>query len=106
MKLTVEPQAAAWFKEEVGLSQGAGIRFLAKVYGCSPINSGFSLAMETNYPKQPAADFRDQEGIYYYIEESDLWFFDGYDLNVVYDEQLAEPRYEYCKNGQLLASQD
>ena len=49
MELKVDPASVAWFKEEVGLPQGAGVRFLVKVYGCSPINSGFSLAMETNY---------------------------------------------------------
>lgn len=99
MKLTVESQAATWFKEEVGLPEGAGVRFLVKVYGCSPVNSGFSLALETNYPHNPSVVFRSDNGILFFIEESDEWFFDGHDLRVSYDEQLKEPKYIYLKDG-------
>ena len=35
MELKVDPASVAWFKEEVGLPQGAGVRFLVKVYGSS-----------------------------------------------------------------------
>ncbi|MDO4432807.1 MAG: iron-sulfur cluster biosynthesis protein [Aerococcaceae bacterium] len=99
MKLIIEPQAAAWFKEEVGLPEGSGVRFLVKVYGCSPVNSGFSLAMETNYPANPSVSVRAENGVHFFIEEQDEWFFDGHDLQVSYNETLKEPKYLYLKDG-------
>lgn len=99
MQLVVEPKAAAWFKEEVGIPEGAGVRFLAKVYGCSPVNSGFSLAMESNFPAYPVVTHRSGNGILFFIEENDEWFFDGHDLHVVYNEVLQEPAYIYVKDG-------
>lgn len=99
MQITVEPKAAAWFKEEVGLPAGSGVRFLAKVYGCSPVNSGFSLAMETNYPVNPSVTLTSDNGVFFFIEERDEWFFDGHDLTVSFDEKLKEPKYIYMKNG-------
>lgn len=98
MKLTVDKASVAWFKKEVGLPEGAGVRFLVKVYGCSPVNSGFSLAMETNYPVEPQVTYED-DGVLFYIEARDEWFFDGHDLSVVFNEKLQEPAYLYLKDG-------
>lgn len=98
MKLTVDAASVAWFKREVGLPEGSGVRFLVKVYGCSPVNSGFSLAMETNYPVEPTVTY-EAEGVLFYIEARDEWFFDNHDLSVVYNEKLQEPAYLYLKDG-------
>ncbi|WP_314064635.1 iron-sulfur cluster biosynthesis protein [Abiotrophia defectiva] len=98
MELKVDPESVAWFKEEVGLPQGAGVRFLVKVYGCSPINSGFSLAMETNYPSEPGVTY-EADGVLFYIESRDEWFFDGHDLSVEFDEGHGEPAYIFVKDG-------
>ncbi|MDU6523206.1 MAG: iron-sulfur cluster biosynthesis protein, partial [Enterococcus sp.] len=34
-------------------------------------------------------------GMLFFIEEADEWFFKGYDLVVDYDEELDEPKYEF-----------
>ncbi|MBG9979707.1 hypothetical protein HZY91_01750 [Facklamia sp. DSM 111018] len=100
MKLAVDQAAANWFKEEVGLRKGAGIRFKTKIYSSSPLNKGFGLAIEPSEPSdQPIAEYTADNGIYFFIEENDLWFFDGHDLEVTLDEQGQEPYYHYLKDG-------
>ena len=53
MQLTIDKRAQAWFEEEMGVSKERGVRFLGKVYGCSPIHEGFSLAVEVDAPSNP-----------------------------------------------------
>ena len=53
MKLTIDEKSQAWFEEEMGVSKERGVRFLGKVYGCSPIHEGFSLAVEVDSPNNP-----------------------------------------------------
>lgn len=35
------------------------------------------------------------DGILFFIDEADEWFFKGYDLEVDYDETLDEPVYHF-----------
>lgn len=95
MEITINPQAAKWFKEEVGLKDGFGIRFKSRIYGSSPINDGFSIGIEPDVPLNPIASTKVENGIMFFIEENDEWFFNGYDLYVDFDEKLREPKYIY-----------
>lgn len=105
MNITVTPQAQAWFKEEVGILPGYGIQFKAKVYGSSPISHGFSLYLEPALPsKEIGAEFKADNGIYFFVDQEDVWFFDGHDLSVEFDETLKEPKYIYLKDGKTLNS--
>lgn len=94
MIITVSEKAQRWFEQEMGVSEKRGVRFLGKVYGCSPIHEGFSLAVEVDEPQSPIgkAIYND---ITYFVEAGDEWFFEGYHLHVSFDEQLNEPRYEF-----------
>lgn len=94
MQITVSKDAQKWYEKEMGVGNGRGVRFYGKVYGCSPIHDNFSLALEVNEPSRPYAQV-EENGIIYYIEEGDEWFFDGYDFFVDYDAQLDEPVYRY-----------
>ena len=105
MKITVSPQAAAWFKEEVGILPGHGIQFKAKVYGSSPISEGFSLYLEPAMPNQEiGAEFVADNDLKFFVDQEDIWFFDGHDLSVEFDERLKEPKYIYLKDGKPLNS--
>ena len=94
MEITVTKEAQAWFEREMGVSPQRGVRFFGKVYGCSPINDGFSLAIEVNEPSHPIAQTV-ANGIVYYIERDDAWFFNRHHLRVSYDAELDEPIYQY-----------
>lgn len=96
MKIIATKQASEWFKRETGVGEGRGVRFGVKVYGHSPIHDNFSLSMEINVPSTPAVQTV-EHGVLYYIEDTDAWFFQGYDLEIQYDEKRDEPVYVYHK---------
>ncbi|HFI0462952.1 TPA: HesB/YadR/YfhF family protein [Streptococcus suis] len=99
MKIIVSPKAAAWYKEEVGIKPGFGIRFKSKIYANSPVNEGFGLAFDTDEPVNPIAQTTTENGILFFVEENDEWFFNQHDLQVDFNEQLKEPKYVYLKDG-------
>lgn len=37
------------------------------------------------------------DGISFYVESRDEWFFDGHDLHVDYDEKEDELKFDYVK---------
>lgn len=94
MELTISPKAHEWFKKEIILNPGQGIRFFGKVYGSTPVHEGFSVGMSVDTPSRPLVQVT-VDDLTYFIEEDDQWFFDGYQLVVNYDEKLDEPSYEF-----------
>ena len=102
MKIDVTSEAAKWFQENVGLpenQQDAGVRFKIKIYASSPVNPGFGLAIEPNVPEDAVAEFRTDDGLLFFVERSDEWFFNGHDFRVDFDAENDEPKYIYLKDG-------
>ena len=97
MKLTVTPKAQQWFETEVGVSANDGVRFFGKIYGKTDVHDGFSMAMSVEKPTQPLIK-QVLNDVPYFIEETDDWFFNGYDLTVDYDEIKDEPKYLFKGN--------
>ena len=93
MKLTITPKAQEWFKREIELSNGQGIKFYGKVYGKTQVHDGFSVGMSVDTPETPLIE-ENTNGMMFFVEEADEWFFKGYDLVVDYDEKLEEPKYD------------
>lgn len=94
MKLTITPQAQAWFKREIEPADGQGIKFYGKVYGKTQVHDGFSVGMSVDTPESPLVKTTIDNQLFY-IEEADEWFFKGYDLAVDYDAKLDEPKYDF-----------
>ncbi|WP_027409187.1 HesB/YadR/YfhF family protein [Anoxybacteroides tepidamans] len=90
MEITIQPKALAWYKEELNLQEGDFIRFFARYGGCSTAQKGFSLGIEKAAPSDPKAQTT-VDGITFFIEDSDAWYFDGHNLIVRFNEQLNEP---------------
>ncbi|MBO0439954.1 HesB/YadR/YfhF family protein [Candidatus Enterococcus ikei] len=101
MKLTITPRAQQWFNDEVGVTSDSGIRFYGKIYGKTDVHEGFSIAMSVEAPDQPLVK-EVIDGITYFVEETDDWFFKGYDLLVDYDEEKDEPKYVFAENSEDL----
>ncbi|WP_338450956.1 HesB/YadR/YfhF family protein [Niallia oryzisoli] len=97
MKIVISEKALHWFKEEVGLESGNKVRFFTKIYGTSPVQEGYSLAFTIDNDPGNVAVETVSDGITFFIEESDLWFFDGHDLYVEYNEAIDEVEYKYIK---------
>ena len=82
MEIYISDEATKWFKEEMFLENGDHIRFFVKYGGSSPVQEGFSLGMSKEEPSDIAALKKEQNGILFYIEEKDLWYFDNHNLHV------------------------
>lgn len=95
MKLTMNENAAKWYIDELNLNQGDYVRFFVR-YGGTGIVSGFSLGVSNEAPVNPGIQ-TELNGVTFYVEEKDLWYFDEYDLNVKYNEKYSEPEFDYVK---------
>lgn len=96
MNIHISKEAAQWYTSEMNLNYGDYVRFFARYGGCSNVQNGFSLGISTEEPMTIGTK-EVLDGITYYIEEKDLWFFDDYDLFVEYNADLDEPEFNYKK---------
>ncbi len=97
MKISISDKALQWFKEEVGLSEGGKIKFYSQIYGSSPVQENYALAFTVDNEPVDMVVQTEIDGITFYIEGSDLWFFNGHDLHVDYNEKIDELEYSYSK---------
>ena len=97
MKIEITDSAKEWFENEVGLEKGNGVRFLGKVYGSTEVHEGFSVGMEITQPVDVLAETM-INGVTYFIDKNDEWFFSGYDLQVNYDKEREEPIYHFIEH--------
>ncbi|WP_419883991.1 HesB/YadR/YfhF family protein [Peribacillus sp. B-H-3] len=96
MKIFINDEAAAWYKDELALKEGDALRFFARYGGYSPIQSGFSLGVNNTDPENPAAQ-TEKMGISFFVEETDSWYFDGNDLHIEFNRKYNEPEFLYKK---------
>lgn len=94
MEIKITDKAVQWFKQEMELIEGDYIRFFVRYGGSSPLHEGFSLGMNKEEPMDPAV-IVNKDGCRYFIEERDIWYFNGHNLLVDYDEKTDGPIYRY-----------
>lgn len=100
MKIMINEEATRWFEEEVGLPEGMGIRFKPRIYGSSPVTKGYALSFEPNEPQgRLAAKAETANGLLFFVDEEDAWFFNDHDLIIEFDPALEEPKYLYQPSG-------
>lgn len=97
MEIKISDDALKWFKEEVDIGEDNYIKFQAKYGGESEIHQGFSLAFEVDGKMEDPVTSVDKDGITFFIDANDAWYFDGYNLLVNYDQELEEVSYKYEK---------
>jgi uncharacterized protein YneR len=97
MRLTIEEQAANWYKDELHLKQGDFIRFFVRYGGYGTVQAGFSLGVIKDVPEEIGIS-DESGGITFFVEEKDLWYFDEHSLHVKYNEKHAEPEFHYVTN--------
>ena len=96
MEIIIQEQAYQWFKKEMDLEAGDAVRFYARYGGSSPFHEAFSLGMNRELPHTIGVQTK-IDGVTFYIEQDDLWFFNEHSLVVSVDEKLDELHYEYKK---------
>ncbi|WP_125767029.1 HesB/YadR/YfhF family protein [Lapidilactobacillus wuchangensis] len=95
MKITISPAATAWFKQEFNLTPQQGIHLFGKVYGSTPVHDGFSVGIELAPIPEATLGLSQQNELTFFTTKDDDWFFNGYDLKIDFDEELAEPTYNF-----------
>ncbi|MBV2240827.1 HesB/YadR/YfhF family protein [Bacillus inaquosorum] len=90
MNMTINEDALNWYKEELDLESGDQVRFFVRYGRLRQRSKGFSLGVAKDAPQEAGAT-AEAGGITFFIEESDLWYFDNHDLLVSYSEDAGEP---------------
>ncbi|MFS0687825.1 HesB/YadR/YfhF family protein [Sporosarcina sp. 179-K 8C2 HS] len=96
MKIVLSDDALNWFIEEMEAETGDYIKFFARYGGSSPLHDGFSLGIMKEKPDELAVE-TEINGVHFYIEDRDYWFFDEHDLHVDVNPKLNELVYTYEK---------
>ncbi|WP_203248808.1 HesB/YadR/YfhF family protein [Sporosarcina beigongshangi] len=96
MKIVLSAEALSWFKAEMAAESGDSIKFFARYGGASPLHDGFSLGVRMESPDEAAVQ-TEHDGVQYYIERRDEWYFLEHDLHVNVDPKLDELIYSYKK---------
>ena len=94
MKIMLSEDAAKWYEKELALQKGNHVRFFVRYGGNSTIQTGFSLGIQIEEPISVGTAIT-MNGINYYIEEADLWYFESKDLHIQLDHTLNEPIFIY-----------
>lgn len=89
MKLTITDPAAEWFKAEMDVEDGDTVRFFVRYGGHGTVQSGYSLGVEKEKPRNVGSQTV-KAGITFFIEQEDIWYFDQKNLLVDYDTDHDE----------------
>ena len=89
MEIKVTKDAIEWFHHEFELSTNKYMRIFVRYGGCGSIQQGFSLGLIQESPKNEAV-LANEEGLSFFIEEEDLWYFEGKDVTIDYDKHTDE----------------
>ncbi|WP_130859409.1 HesB/YadR/YfhF family protein [Gracilibacillus phocaeensis] len=92
MKMSITKPAAKWFIRELNLEEGEAVRFFARYGGFGGVHKGFSLALDKANPHNIGAEVT-EEGILFFVEDSDLWYFDQMDFHIKYSRKFDEIEY-------------
>lgn len=94
MKIQITEEAFKWFHEEMDVEENESVRFFVRYGGSGGLQPGFSLGVTIDEPHEAAVSV-EQDGVTYFIEETDLWYFDDHDLIVSIQSESEELSYQY-----------
>ncbi|CUR40715.1 FIG00742896: hypothetical protein [Limosilactobacillus reuteri] len=95
MKLIITDAASQWFRDEMGLEPGNGVKFYGKTYGQTEVHHGFSQGFtREDKPVDPILEVK-KDGINYHIDSLDEWFFKDLITTVDYDPQADGPIFHF-----------
>ncbi|RFB14996.1 HesB/YadR/YfhF family protein [Bacillus sp. HNG] len=97
MEMTISDAALKWFKEDISVKKGDSVRFYPMFYGTSPVQEKYSLAFSTHDEPIQIHTSQSVDEVMFYVEEDDIWFFNGHNLIVDYNPDKDELEYQYPK---------
>ena len=85
LQLAITDEASRWFHRELSLPDN----------GETQVHDGFSVGMtRDDHPDQPIMAV-EKDGVTYFVDPTDAWFFENLAMTVDYDAHLDEPKYEF-----------
>lgn len=76
MLISIDERAAAWFNKEFEINKPFTIRLYPQYAGFGEKHKGYSLAFSAELPAN-AGYTTDINGITFYVEGNDVWFFEN-----------------------------
>jgi uncharacterized protein YneR len=95
--ITIDQNAYKWFEAEFQTQKPFFIRLYPQYAGFGQKNKGYSLAFSLENPTIAAAK-QVINGITFYVESNDTWFFDGTDVDIKYCDNNHEVFASYTEN--------
>lgn len=96
MRISIDRKALQWFQEELRIKHGESVRFTVR-YGGGQFNSArIFLGVVVEKPDDEIV-LVEKEGIIFFVDSDDLWYFQNYDLFVSYHEEIEEIQFNYVK---------
>lgn len=94
MEIIVSEEAVAWYKKELEIKQHTALRLFVRYGGFGGHIPGFSLGINLEQPNRVHAS-TEVDGITFYVEEDDAWYFEDKDLIVSFNTEMGEPQFTY-----------
>ncbi|MUV06985.1 hypothetical protein GOP80_07325 [Planococcaceae bacterium Storch 2/2-2] len=95
MKIQLSEDALQWFQEEMDVAPGEYVQFFARYGGSSALHEGFSLGVQKQQEPDEVAAETVHDGVTYYVEARDEWYFQDHDLIVTVNDDLEELHFSY-----------
>lgn len=94
MDIKISNDAVEWFRKEYEIDEKASLRFFVRYGGMGGNVPGFSLGVTREEPDVIHTSTT-AGNILFFVEESDVWYFEGKNLIITLDEKMGEPQFSY-----------
>ncbi|MEH7417724.1 hypothetical protein V7266_20855 [Neobacillus drentensis] len=94
MFISIDEKAALWFTKEFEMKEPISIRLYPQYAGFGEKNKGYSLAFSAEQSSD-ACYTQVLNGITFYVEGNDIWFFENTETYLTFDELLKEIQIYY-----------
>ncbi|MGZ4159280.1 MAG: HesB/YadR/YfhF family protein [Neobacillus sp.] len=94
MIISIDEKASNWFKKEFDFDKAFNIRMFPQYAGFGQKNKGYSLAFSAETPTN-AGYTKEVNGITFFIEGNDVWFFEETETYLSADDLIDELEITY-----------
>ncbi|WP_100010862.1 HesB/YadR/YfhF family protein [Lentibacillus sediminis] len=94
MNIQISKEAAKWYRKELDITGDTHVRFYVRYGGFGGNIPGFSLGVGRRAPEEIHTSTT-VEGVTFFIEQNDAWYFEGKDLKINLNHKLDEPDLKY-----------
>lgn len=94
MFISIDERATSWFTTEFDFNYPFSIRMFPQYAGFGQKNKGYSLAFSLETPTT-AGYTKVVNGITFFVEENDVWFFEDIETYLTVDDFINELKVTY-----------